>query len=539
MRKNLLAFGAACMALSGIAASPQMVPDINKAYSVRKEARKIGSMTDIITSAEGEKKNVTVITSGLTISYIGLIAFEDQMLASHIVYGEDNEVFIYNIFADLPTDSYIKGVMVGDKVEVSLPQAVYYDDESGMIEAYYYTLVDIIDGVDEEGYAQTSFIPREKATLTFSVDEFGTMVAEGLHENLLFGAVDSTDDSWIGLGASSLSISAFDEKPVELPAGLEVSRNYWTCVGNDYGWQVSYALDGDDIYLGGLSERMPEAWVKGTVERDGNMAVISIPQNQYVGDFSRYHIFTKCCEMATDEDGNVFYDELLPSDYVYQLVWDLDKQTIAAKDSDIVLLFNTSLKDVYFVNDLSDLKLHHQESYAGTPANPYGLEFEDFMEEEGFSMFSFYVPGIATDGNCLLTDSLSYVIYIDDEVWTLEAEDYDLDESLDEIPWNLNGYWIIRQYDSPLHRVPFFVEGITTLGVQSVYKYDGVESRSEIVTINLDDPSGVTGAEAGNVAGIKYYDLTGRELMHPEAGILIERVTYSDGSVASFKKTVR
>ena len=170
MRKNLLAFGAACMALSGIAASPQMVPDINKAYSVRKEARKIGSMTDIITSAEGEKKNVTVITSGLTISYIGLIAFEDQMLASHIVYGEDNEVFIYNIFADLPTDSYIKGVMVGDKVEVSLPQAVYYDDESGMIEAYYYTLVDIIDGVDEEGYAQTSFFPRETATLPFSVD---------------------------------------------------------------------------------------------------------------------------------------------------------------------------------------------------------------------------------------------------------------------------------------------------------------------------------------------------------------------------------
>ncbi|MDE7096279.1 MAG: hypothetical protein K2O47_02165 [Muribaculaceae bacterium] len=538
MRKKLLAFGTACMAISGLAASSQMVPDVNVVSPMRKIAPGLGSMTDIITSVEGEKKDVTVTTSGLTISFAGLEAYSDQMIASNVVYGDDNEVYIYNIFTYLPTNSYIKGIMDGDKLVISLPQAVYYDDSTGMIEAYYYTLVDIVEGVDEDGYPTTSYIPREKSTLTFSIDEFGTMVAEDLGANLLLGAVDSEDGSWIGLGASYLSISSFDEEPVEVPAGIEVSKNYWTSVGNDYGWQVNFAQDGDDIYFQGLSERMPEAWVKGTVERDGNTAVISIPQDQYVGDFRGYHIFIKCVEMATDKDGNIFYDDLMPSDYVYQLVWDLEKQTISAKDSSMVLLFNTSMKDAYFVNDLIDMKLHHQESFAGVPSNPYGLAFEDFMDDEGFSMFSFYLPGISTEGDCLLIEDLSYVIYIDDEVWTLEAEDYDLEESLDEIPWNYNGYWIIKNYDSPLHRVPLFVEGITTLGVQTIYRYNDVETRSDIVSINLEEQDAVAGIEAGKVTEVKYYDPAGREVRDPGAGIFIVRVVCEDGTVTSFKKVV-
>ena len=86
----------------------------------------------------------------------------------------------------------------------------------------------------------------------------------------------------------------------------------------------------------------------------------------------------------------------------------------------------------------------------------------------------------------------------------------------------------------------FFIDGISTLGVQSIYKYNGKETRSEIITLDLDDPTSVADINAGKkVADVKYYDIAGREMANPAAGIAIKRVVYEDGSVASFKKVVR
>ena len=527
MKKFLLSIGVASLAVSAMANPAKIAPGID-------------SMTDIIYSAKGERQDVSVTTSGLTMSFSGLEVFEDKVMASHVIYGDDNDVYIYNIFADLPTKTYFKGMKVGDEVIVDLPQAVFYDDSDGYVEAYYYTLVDIVEGVDDDGYPTTSYIPQEKATVTFSVDEFGTMVAQDINEQCIFGACDSEYGDWIGLGASKIEISSFDETPVEAPANLEVLKNYWTSEGNEYGWQVNFAQDGNEVYFQGLSERMPKAWVKANVVKDGNTAIVSIPQDQYVGDYASYHIFTRCVEMTTDDKGNIFFeDEPLPSDYEFQLIWDLDKNTMEAKDKNIVLLFNTSKTDVYFINALMDMKLIRQESYDGVPQNPYGLEFEDVMEDEGFYLFSCNLPAISTEGNYLLLDDLKYVVYINGEEWTFDADEYYLEDSVEEIPWLLNGYWIIKEFETCRHRVAFFVEGIDTFGVQSVYNCDGVETRSEIITLDVEEIMGVGDVEAAKVASVKYYDLAGREVTNPAAGIFIKRTAFTDGSVSSLKTIIR
>ncbi len=525
MKKFLLSIGAMSLAVSSMANPAQIAPGLD-------------SMLDIIYSAEGKRQEVSVTTSGLTMSFSGLEVFQDQVIASHVIYGDDNEVYIYNIFPYLPTNTYIKGIKEGEKVVVDFPQAVFYDDSEGYVEAYYYTLVDIVEGVDDEGYPTTSYIPQEKASVTFSIDEFGTMVAQGISENCILGACDSEYGDWIGLGASKLEISSFDEKPVEAPANLEVLKNYWTSAGNEYGWQVNFAQDGDEVYFQGLSERMPQAWVKANIVKDGNTAIVTIPQDQYVGDYSSYHIFTKCVEMTTNEKGDIFYD-LKPDDYEFQLVWDLEKNTMEAKDKDVVLLFNTSKIDVYFINDLMDMKLIRQESYDGVPQNPYGLDFVDAMEEEGFYLFSFNLPAISTEGKYLLLDDMKYVVYINDEEWTFDADEYDLEESLEEIPWSMNNYWIMKNYDSSRHKLPFFVEGIDTFGVQSVYNYNGVETRSEIVTLDVEEFMSVEDVEAAKVASVKYYDLTGREVANPAAGIVIKRTVFTDGRASSAKTIIR
>lgn len=559
MRKFLLVLAVACVALSGMAASSRML-DSNRGFkmqersgvkdfrnlkvaksssSLKKIAPGLSSIQDVITSVEGEKVDVNVTSSGITMSGFGLTEYWDQILASHLVYGDDNEVYIYEIFPYLPTQSYIKGVKDGDKVVVELPQAVYYDDSTGVVEAYCYNIISIDDFVDEDGVEWEAFVPHDKATLTFEIAEDGSMVAKEIGGNLMLGAIDSEDGQWIGLGAWELSISLFTDVPVTVPDDFEVSKNFWTCVGDGYGWQVNFAQGGEEIYLQGLSERMPDAWVKGTVEYDDYTATVSIPQDQYVGDFMGYRIFTKCVQMTVDENGNIFYDDLMDPDYEFQLVWDFEEETMVAKDKDVVLLFNTSQNDIYFVNDLMDMKLIRQDSFEGTPKDPYGLEFLDVMQEEDYSVFSFFLPGISTDGDYLVTDDLSYVVYVDGEEWVFDADEYELEESLDEIPWNFEGYWILKRYESTEHMLAFFVEGITTLGVQTVYRHNGVETRSEIETISLDSSSVEALGAAKKVADVKYYDLSGKQVDAPASGIFVKRVTFEDGTVDTFKKAVR
>lgn len=542
MKNFLLVVGAACIAFSSWAAPSQILQDrssLNKyARAKAPEGLKKGipgldNIRDIITEVDGEKVDVTVTSSGITMSGFGFTEYKDKSMASNIVYGEDNEVYIYEIFPYLPTESYFRGTKDGDKITVELPQAIYYDDSLGFVEAYYLTLLSYSNEDDW-------YFPEEKSTLTFSIDEFGTMTAEGLSKDRMLGVADSEDGSWIGLGAWDLSISTFDEKPVELPSDFEVSESFWTAIGNGYGWQVNFAQGGDEIYFQGLSERMPNAWVKGTLKYDEYTATVSIAQDQYVGDFMGYHIFTKCVQMTTDKDGNIFYEDLMDPDYEYQLVWDFEEETMTAKDKDIVLLFNTSKNDVLFVNDLMELQLIHQESFEGIPANPSELAFEDVMEEEGFSMFSFKLPAISTEGDYLRLEDLSYVVYVNDEEWTFDAEEYELEESLEEVPWSLSNYWIVKGFDSTDHLVTFFVEGISTLGVQSIYRYNGEETRSDIVTLDLEDTTSVSDIKTDiKVASVKYYDVTGREVSNPVGGVVIKRVVYDDGSVASFKKMAK
>lgn len=553
MKKFLLAFVASCIGLGCMAGSAQMIPasdhlsmgskgkDLKKnaiakmPATIKKIAPGISDMKDIISSVDGEKVDVLVTTSGITLSGFGFTEYSNQMMASHIVYGENNDVYIYELFPYLPYQSYIKGVKDGNKITVDLPQPIYYDDSEGYVEAYYLTLM---NNSDDWYYSE------EKSTLTLNIDESGKMTAEGLSPEYILGVADSEDGTWIGLGAWELSISksTFDNTPVSLPSGYEVVENYWTSVGNGYGWQVSYAKGENDIYFQGLAERFPEAWVKGSVVYNGNIATISIPQDQYVGDYNGYHIFTKCVKLITDENGNVFYDEdeLMDPNYEFKIVWDIEKETMTAVDKDVVLLFNASINEIHYLNDLYDLKLIHQESFEGIPADPHNLAFEDAMLEEGFSIFSFSLPAVSTEGKYLKLDDLSYVVYVNDDVWTFDAEDYKFEDSMEEIPWTFEGYWVGKEFASNVHVAAFFVEGISTLGVQTIYRYNGVETLSEIVTLDLENPNYVAGIDADKkVASVKYFDVAGREIANSASGVVIKHVIYEDGSVDSFKKIAR
>lgn len=557
MKKSLLALGAACIALSSVAAAPKQklqtpaTPTFNKSAdikplgklqvakansSMKKAPAKIGA-EDLITSVEGTKQDVTITGSGYYLYWGQLSFYENTEAPSHIVYGENNEVYIYDLIPNFGCDSYIKGVKDGDKIVINFPQTVFWDEDYE--DGYSMTLFDYHEYVNENGEEKAGYFPVEDASLTISISEDGSMVAEGISEDrIVGGGLISEGDAWIGYGAWELSIAPFEATIVELPEGYEVTKGVWCAKANGYGWPVNFAQGVTEIYIQGLEEAMPEAWIKATLEYEDYTANVYIAQDQYIGDAYGYHIFTKCAKIIVDEDGYIEY-ELMPSDYQYQLVWDFDAETMVSKDKDVVLLTNASLSEVYYLGDFMDLAFVVQDSFEGTPANPTDLFFDYSMDYYGFDAFLFNVPGLSTDGDILKTEDLYYVVYVDGEEWECDAEDYGLEESLVEIPWSFDDEYIYN-WGGIAREVDFFVEGISTIGVQSIYKYGGEETRSEIVTLNLDDPTAVAGLNADKkVASVKLFDVAGREVSSAAKGIVIKRVVYEDGSVASFKNAVR
>ncbi len=556
MKKSLLALGAACIALSGMAATPQLpkgpvhvanerCTDLKGPGSLRyfnrpsmkKAPAKVGTPEDVITSVEGELQNVSISGSGYMVFFGSLYYYENEISSSHVVYGDNNEVYIYNILPIGQTDSYVKGVKDGDKVVVDLPQTLVWNAENDF--GWNLAIYDMLD--TEEG---SWYFLSDDSSITFSVAEDGTLTSEGLSEEKILALGYSYDDSWSGYGVWDLTIAPFNDEVVTVPSDFEVSKNFWLIPQDGYAQFVNFAQGGDEVYLQGVSSLMPEAWIKASVEYgEDYTATLSIAQNQYLGVYSSYYMYTKCAKLVEDEYGNEDY-ELLPDDYMYELVWDFEEETMVAKDPEVVLLINVSNKRADPLESLSNITFEHQYSFDGTPENPTGLEFADYLAEEGYLQFFFNVPAVSTEGDYLLTDDLYYVVYVDGEEWTLDADEYEIPETLEEIPWSLNEYWICWGWDSNIAReVDFFVEGITTLGVQSVYRYNGEETRSEIVTIDLEegnDPSAVAAINAGKkITDVKYYDLSGRQVAEPAAGIFVKRVTFEDGTVATFKKAAR
>ena len=512
-------------------------PRVGSAPCQMKTLTKIGSPEDVITSADGIKQEMTVTGSGYFVYWRYLIDYYNETSAGHVVYSDNDEVYLYNIIPYGATDTYIKGVKNGDKIEVSLPQTVKWFDFYD--ESYGYNLclleLDPEESSEEEG---NWYNATDATSVSFTIAEDGSITADGLSENLIIGYAYTDNNSWVGYGAYDLSMTSFNELAIEVPSDIEVSDNFWSyyCEELGYGWPVSWAQGYDEVYFRGFSTKMPDAWIKGTVEYEDSNAIISISQNQYIGISRGFHVYTKAAKSLYDEDYDEEYYEFLPDDYLYQLVWDFEENTIYPKDPDVVLLLNLGKDELYELDEFSDFVLNHQDSFAGIPQNPCNLVFIDFMEHYDEYDLYFNVPGLSTEGDVLITENLGYIIYIDDEEWTFDASDYKLNEDMVEIPWDFHSDYIIN-HGGTMRQIAFFAEGMSSIGVQSVYKYEGEETRSEIVTLNLEDLSVVAGVNADKkIADVKYYDVAGREVSTPTSGMVIKRVVYEDGSVASFKK---
>ena len=191
-------------------------------------------------------------------------------------------------------DAYVKGTL-NENGQVVVPTAQFVGEDNYGVEYIVALGVDGNDFTDEASFAFD--LDAETGTLT---------LAEGNY----YGESSSTNSSglWDYFETATFTVGAMVlPEVVVAPEGLEADTWYLSC--NSYNGKIranelQVGVDGTDMYIQGLCEYLPEAWVKGTV--DGN--TVTFASGQFYGLYNdQYKLFFVGYTPETEEITDVVF----------------------------------------------------------------------------------------------------------------------------------------------------------------------------------------------------------------------------------------
>jgi len=437
---------------------------------------------DVITDQPAGEVKVYQRAGGAFYSFWGYIfgAYQDGG-ALQIVYASDGKtVYIQDPVSQLAVGTWVKGELrmgaKGKIIAVPLDQYVYYYDSYG----YGYKLAMIKMGTDEDGnltYGKdetvteaTYTIDGDQISLDNSYGDFSTYECYGL------GLVWSDDDSWTGYLDFSSVYTLFTDEAVTIPDGTELEDWSMTWVGDNgrEGKMVKGAIVGDDVYVQGFSQYVPDGVMKGTIS-DG---VVTFPSKQYIGMGSGSFMYMY--GLVYENDGYYILDEL---------TFDYDAANTTLTSREIMgVVAGSSIYEMY-----EEPIFNKYVDHAATPADPSVISFVDRGSAGGYNYGNFYIPLEDTEGNFINPDDVYYRIYVDyDELFVFGPGEYpNLTEDMTELAYNFTDSYDIATGGSQIY---FYETGFWRIGIQSIFRGGGEEHASNIVYLDLresNDPGDV------------------------------------------------
>ena len=243
---------------------------------------------------------------------------------------------------------------------------------------------------------------------------------------------------------------------VELPDGAEVNPYvmvYTDASSNTASTPVNVAVVGTDVYFQGISYYLPEAWVKGTMADN----VVTFPAKQYVGDYNTYG------------SSYAFYN----GDATF--TYDADANTYTA-EGEIFGVLGGQYYDGHYFNPVLSAVVEK----AAMPADP---EITALTSGSFGYYVDFNIPLIDTNGDALVTDKLSYMIYTDIEgeiapLTFTSATHTKLTEDMTEIPYGFTENYDF--YTSRIYLNDLYDSNWNNIGIQSIYRGGDAENATEI-----------------------------------------------------------
>ena len=254
---------------------------------------------------------------------------------------------------------------------------------------------------------------------------------------------------------------------VTLPEGLEILP--YAMIYDEGSKGINVAVDGNDVYFQGMSQYLPEAWVKGT--KEGNL--VTFPAMQYMGDYG--------------SNGSSFFFYNGEATFTY----DPDAGTYTAEG----LVFGV-LADQYYDGKYTNPVLSPVVEKAAMPADPKVTG----MEETSYGwIVEFNIPLADVNGEPMVVSKLSYIIYTDTKgaivpLTFTSATHTRLTEDMTEIPYGFTENYDF--YTDVIYLNDLYSADWTRIGIQSIYRGGGEENKTEIQWFDiLPEPEAIEAPE--------------------------------------------
>lgn len=477
-------------------------------------------------------------------SFVDMMGYEAQLpfdgIWGKIVEAPDNKtIYINNPIGAYYSDAWIKGERTtGDTIEVKLPQQFVHEEYDGMsTDAWLYKLVPV--KVEQDGETYTTFKPDSTSQTVKYVWRNDSIVLVNTTQDSKLLGMCTEEGEWYGYGDYIQQYIVFDQKPVapkDETKATQMSITYYDS-GQMYGRVKKAVREGNDIYIAGLNENIPSGWAKGTIS--GNKATFS--GHQYMGLDSvtaSYAFFEPVSHnMVWDSEIGDSIESLTLADAI-TFDYDADKGTLCT-DSTFVANQGYKMFNQVFTYDGATIEPWTEKAATPLAVDASTMSYMPFSEEYGYGLLAFAPSEFDADGYILDANKLYYSIYLDDDVLTIDPDDYTLfPYETTEIPFTYSDMLDFVNY-AGMWQVYTFVTGIDRIGVQMIYKGGGEVRKSAITYISAtdEDPSAVSNvAQTGKVAGVTYTDLSGRRVSRPGKGLFIQTTRLADGTITTSKR---
>ncbi len=477
-------------------------------------------------------------------SFVNMMGYEAQLpfdgIWGKIVEAPDNKtIYINNPIGAYYSDAWIKGERTtGDTIEVKLPQQFVHEEYDGMSnDAWLYKLVPV--KVEQDGETYTTFKPDSTSqTVKYVWRNDSIVLVNTTQDSKLLGMCTEAGE-WYGYGDYIQQYTVFDQQPVapkDETKATQMSITYYDS-GQMYGRVKKAVREGNDIYIAGLNKNIPSGWAKGTIS--GNKATFS--GHQYMGldtVTASYAFFEPVSRsMVWDSEIGDSIESLTLADAI-TFDYDADKGTLST-DSTFVANQGYKIFNQVFTYDGATIEPWTEKAATPLAVDASTMSYMPFSEEYGYGLLAFAPSEFDADGYILDANKLYYSIYLDDDVLTIDPDDYTLfPYETTEIPFTYSDMLDFVNY-AGMWQVYTFVTGIDRIGVQMIYKGGGEVRKSAITYISAtdEDPSAVSNvAQTGKVAGVTYTDLSGRRVSRPGKGLFIQTTRLADGTITTSKR---
>lgn len=547
-------------------ASGKAISDINHKQldlkRVQTAQHKSRAAQDIIYYAEGRNQDYMTNSVGFVVYWGMYLDFATNQTFKQVVWGDDDKVYFKDLVG-IGLDTYVEGTYADDQVTVDFPQGII--DEEGQI------LSLAVLKFDEEAYTyvvapddcqQVTYTVSADGTLTLNLNDgysYDNYLEEEQYPEYIIGLVDDATagatDVWYGYGDACQEFVEFNQVPVALPDGANVEK--WTIrrydeSGNACSGFVEVAICGNDIYLGGISSKYPEGWAKGTL----NGETAYFPSGQYQGYAEDYmtplFFLTGTFSEVYLEEWD-YWDFHIEFSEGIEFTYDAKKKSLTPANEDDCIVINGKMDDLYYLTILVDPVLAWQDPALcnAAPLNPEVIDYEPWAEQDWGNQGSitWSIPSENVKGAILDTDNMYYNFIVDGEIYGLDPEEYTyVEEYIEDIPYNYTEDWDIY-IAGDVHQLYFSFDGAETLGIQSFYVgTNGTVYSSDIVTYDVETGEvtveGATDAiravdTSVQPVSCKYYDMAGRQVTSPQAGIYIKVMKMADGTTRTVKVNVK